>query len=352
MTNPVPLPQVANAASGQNASIANVRAEEAGSADEPARAPRCRSAGRPGQQPGPPRLGQAAATSSFCASRKRPTRRPLSRRRARTGQPARPEQYFSAAPATASATTGIFSAFVYAWGQFLDHDHRPDRDANPQGKPSRSRYRPEGDAWFDPANSGAMTIPLSRSAYDPASGGERPAPAGQFDHGFHRRFPDLRRGWRPRCRAARVSRRAHENRRRRPAALQFPRNSPAPTMPTAWTMPNYSWPGDIRANENPELISLHTAFPAASTLALRRKCRAGIRPGPTSQVFPAARRVGDRRAAGYHLQRIPARAARVARAADYRGYRPGRQPRHRHRVLQRRVPRGDSMVGADVDIPR
>ncbi len=60
------------------------------------------------------------------------------------------------------------SAFLYVWGQFLDHDidlteSQDDGELFPVEVP-------EGDPLFDPTGSGDATIPLTRSQYDLASG--------------------------------------------------------------------------------------------------------------------------------------------------------------------------------------
>ena len=61
-----------------------------------------------------------------------------------------------------------FSAFVYAWGQFLDHDLGLTATASP--REAFSIPVPTGDPSFDPSGTGTMTIPMSRSAYDPLTG--------------------------------------------------------------------------------------------------------------------------------------------------------------------------------------
>jgi hypothetical protein len=59
------------------------------------------------------------------------------------------------------------SAFVYAWGQFIDHD----MDLTPGASPAESFpvQVPAGDESFDPLNTGTQTIALNRSVYDPSS---------------------------------------------------------------------------------------------------------------------------------------------------------------------------------------
>src|SRR5205085_1277886 len=60
------------------------------------------------------------------------------------------------------------SAFVYAWGQFVDHDLDLTNSATPTE--SFPVAVPSGDSSFDPAGTGTQTIPLSRSQYDSATG--------------------------------------------------------------------------------------------------------------------------------------------------------------------------------------
>ncbi|WP_020476030.1 peroxidase family protein [Zavarzinella formosa] len=58
------------------------------------------------------------------------------------------------------------SAMIYAWGQFIDHD----LDLTPTGTGDFPVPVPTGDPSFDPTGTGTQTIPLTRSAYDPATG--------------------------------------------------------------------------------------------------------------------------------------------------------------------------------------
>lgn len=52
------------------------------------------------------------------------------------------------------------SAFVYLWGQFIDHD----LDLTGGGSEAFNIAVPAGDAWFDPASTGTKVIPFTRSA--------------------------------------------------------------------------------------------------------------------------------------------------------------------------------------------
>src|SRR5207244_3561528 len=56
------------------------------------------------------------------------------------------------------------SAFIYAWGQFLDHDLDLTQSASP-AEPFNISV-PTGDPSFDPFSTGTQIIPLNRSQYD------------------------------------------------------------------------------------------------------------------------------------------------------------------------------------------
>ena len=60
------------------------------------------------------------------------------------------------------------SAFLYVWGQFLDHDIDLTIGADP-AEPFNIEV-PTGDPYFDPNNTGTQEIPLNRSIYDTETG--------------------------------------------------------------------------------------------------------------------------------------------------------------------------------------
>ena len=74
----------------------------------------------------------------------------------------------AANPAGGLVNDRDWTAFVYAWGQFLDHDLGLTGAASPRERLAIAV--PTGDPSFDPAGTGTMTISMSRSAYDPATG--------------------------------------------------------------------------------------------------------------------------------------------------------------------------------------
>jgi hypothetical protein len=55
------------------------------------------------------------------------------------------------------------SDWVYAWGQFIDHD----MDLTTQGSDSFDIAVPKGDPYFDPLSTGTQIIPFNRSNFDP-----------------------------------------------------------------------------------------------------------------------------------------------------------------------------------------
>ncbi len=64
------------------------------------------------------------------------------------------------------------SAFVYAWGQFIDHDIDLTTSATPSE--SFNISVPTGDPYFDPDSTGTQVIPLSRSKYTTGTGNTSP----------------------------------------------------------------------------------------------------------------------------------------------------------------------------------
>lgn len=69
------------------------------------------------------------------------------------------------------------SAFVYAWGQFIDHD----LDLTPTGATAFNIAVPTGDSSFDPNSTGTAVISLNRSITDPATGTSASNPAQQVN---------------------------------------------------------------------------------------------------------------------------------------------------------------------------
>src|SRR4051812_22231398 len=71
---------------------------------------------------------------------------------------------------SAGGNDRAMSAFVYAWGQFVDHDLDLTNTQTQAPVESFNVAVPSGDPSFDPNNTGTQVIPLTRSQYDPATG--------------------------------------------------------------------------------------------------------------------------------------------------------------------------------------
>lgn len=71
------------------------------------------------------------------------------------------------------------SAFVYVWGQFIDHDLDLTLAASP-AEPFPISV-PTGDPFFDPLAAGTQIIPLNRANYNPATGTEAGNPRQQIN---------------------------------------------------------------------------------------------------------------------------------------------------------------------------
>lgn len=71
------------------------------------------------------------------------------------------------------------SAYLWAWGQFVDHDI--DLTGAGDGSELLSIAVPVGDPFFDPGGTGTAEIPLTRSGFDPATGGTSGAARAQVN---------------------------------------------------------------------------------------------------------------------------------------------------------------------------
>ncbi|MFM8876553.1 MAG: peroxidase family protein [Anaerolineae bacterium] len=166
---------------------------------------------------------------------------------------------FSASPEDGIVNDRDFTAMVYAWGQFLDHDIDLTGSANP--KESLPVIVPAGDEWFDPNSTGEMTIFFSRSQYDPATGASTDDPREQvnaitaFIDGSQIYGVD--------------SERAAALREFVGGRMKVSENDFMPLNTEGFENANDAHrvddaqlflAGDVRANENPELSSLHILF--------------------------------------------------------------------------------------------
>jgi len=151
------------------------------------------------------------------------------------------------------------TAMTYAWGQFLAHDTDLTGSASP--RESLSIPVPKGDPWFDPAGTGTMSLAMSRSAFDPATGTSKSNPRQQTNaitawiDGSEIYGVDATRS---------AALREHVGGRMLSSAgglLPFNTAGLANANDAHVVADSKLFlAGDIRANENPELLSLHTLF--------------------------------------------------------------------------------------------
>ncbi len=166
---------------------------------------------------------------------------------------------FSVNPEDGILNDRDFTAFVYAWGQFLDHDIDLTGSAEPvEPLPV---IVPSGDEWFDPNQTGTMNILFSRSQYDPATGTSAGNPREQVNS--ITAFVDGSQIYGVDAERAAALREFSGGRMKVSAGNLMPFNTDGfPNANDAHRVDDTKlfMAGDVRANENPELMSLHVLF--------------------------------------------------------------------------------------------
>ncbi len=146
------------------------------------------------------------------------------------------------------------SDLFWVWGQFLDHDIDLTGEAAPGDEESFDIPVPSGDPFFDPGNTGTVTIPLTRSGASPGTGTGADNPREQVNEITSFIDASMVYGSDP-VRAAAL--------RDTGGKLKVSEGELLP--PNDVGEPNAGPPGgflagDVRANENVALTSLHTIF--------------------------------------------------------------------------------------------
>lgn len=160
------------------------------------------------------------------------------------------------------------SDFSFVWGQFVDHDIT----LVPDGDETMIINVPKGDKWFDPNNTGAAIIPMRRCKYDEMSGTSPENPR-QYNNDITAYLDASnvygstqdRSEWLRTFEGGKLKSSDNGN------LLPFNTTSgeydgtvdeTAPEMDHPVTPEDGKWfvAGDVRANENPLLTTLHTLF--------------------------------------------------------------------------------------------
>jgi peroxidase len=245
-----------------------------------------------------------------------------------------------------------WTAFVYAWGQFLDHDLGLTDTTSP-----RERFSiavPAGDPSFDPAGTGTMTISMSRSAFDPATGLGRGNPRQQtnsisaFIDGSQIYGSDATRAAALRTFTGGLLRTSAGDLPPFNSAGLANANDAHRVADSALFLA-----GDVRANENPELLALHTLFLREHN---RRATEAAVRnPALTDeQLYQHARRlvIAELQKITYD-EFLPALLGAPRPGADgiapYRGYRANVNPGIATEFSTVAFRVGHSMLGDDIE---
>ncbi len=159
------------------------------------------------------------------------------------------------------------SAYCWVWGQFIDHDVTLVKDHPAEGL---SIPIPAGDVFFDPAGTGTASIPIKRSGYDPLSGTGTDNPR-QFVNSISA-YIDASAVYGSDEQRAVWLRTFSDGKLKVSAGNLMPWNTTTGEYdaPIDATAPEMAMPlpfvqkwfvsGDVRANENPFLTSMHTLF--------------------------------------------------------------------------------------------
>jgi hypothetical protein len=159
------------------------------------------------------------------------------------------------------------SDYAWVWGQFIDHDITLVVD-HPTEKMDIAV--PAGDEYFDPQGTGAVTIGMHRSYYDPFTGSSKSNPRA-YPNGITS-FIDASGVYGSDAKKAAWLRTFENGKLKMSSGQLLPFNTyngefwddidpdaPSMAMPFPYVQKLFV-AGDIRANENPLLTSVHTLF--------------------------------------------------------------------------------------------
>jgi hypothetical protein len=211
------------------------------------------------------------------------------------------------------------SAFLWQWGQFLDHD----LDLTESAQEAYPIAVPAGDPFFDPAATGRVAIEFFRSIYDPATGHALSAARAQMN--FITAFIDASNVYGSDPERAQALRTLDGTGRLLTSdGGLLPFNSAA--MPNAGgDSPALFLAGDIRANEQIGLTMMHTLFVREHN-RLADLLHAGNPEWPDERLYQQARAiVGAEMQAITYREFLPLLLGPGA-LATYEGYRESVDP--------------------------
>ncbi len=244
------------------------------------------------------------------------------------------------------------SAFIYAWGQFIDHDI----GLTPTGTSEQVSIEvPQGDPYFDPFGTGTEVISTNRSIYDPATGTGVDNPREQINTITAWIDGSMIYGSDETTAAALRTFEGGKLKLTEDGLLPLNNveNFPDGTVPLvndAHRVPDDELfaAGDVRANENIELTSLHTLFVRehnrwADQLAAQNPALSD------EQLYQRARMmvIAEIQSITYN-EWLPAVLGRSA-VSRYEGYDPGVNPGLSNEFSTAAFRFGHSLLGDDVE---
>jgi peroxidase len=238
------------------------------------------------------------------------------------------------------------SAFIYAWGQFLDHDLDLTNSAVPD-EPFPIAV-PAGDPSFDPAGDGTRQIPLSRSIYDSATGATAANPRQQvnaitaFLDGSQIYGSDTTRA--AALRTFSGGKLATSEGGLLPFNTAGLENASPPGAPAS----SFFLAGDVRANENVELLALHTLFVREHNRVADRLAVANPTWTDEKLYMEARRVVGAELQVITYNEFLPALLGTTA-MRPYQGYKSGVNPGISNEFATAAYRLGHSMLGDDIE---
>jgi peroxidase len=225
----------------------------------------------------------------------------------------------------------MMSAFVYAWGQFVDHDLDLTNTASP--KQSFNIQVPTGDPSFDPNSTGTQVIPLSRSIYDATTG----ITTARQQTNAITTFLDGSMIYGSDATTAASLRTFSGGKMKTSDGNLLPTNADGSFAA-----------GDVRANENPELMSLQTLFVREHNLQADKIAKANPK-WTDEQIYQKARGIviAEIQAITYN-EFLPAMLGSAA-PGPYRGYNPKVNPSISNEFATAGYRVGHTMVGDDIE---